>query len=469
MRSDAGDPSAPYDHDEKFAALVESMRRVRPLALVGAGASVDSGYPTWERLLKDLEDEVVAKKPQAVAPKHISVVRDLQDPAWQAEEFFNLLGPDLFHGFIERTFGPPDNGVAEPHHLIAKIGFRHILTTNFEPCAELALEAATGKQPDRVNWSDVAKVRQFFADLTQTGADPSVVYLHGYASEPANVVLTETGYTNAYLREENRRRLIALFMTQPIVFIGFSMNDPDLGQIMREVLFSLPDRIKDGTVAATDDSGPLRQMRHFGLFGYRTSDERDLIRRRMQGKFGLQTVFYRMKPMDDGKRFSHDNLLDLLRAIHTEVRRPGAVAKYPAPVKVPTTRTLKSVVPVASAFGMVFDENVYDIDPNKGQFGGTASADGYVLRAANLRERRDWMQFDLVVQGTRHKRLNTPVTFHYHPTFDPRFEVIEPARNKAQTTVKAVGAFTVGVQVGGTRLELDLADDERFPLWFRQS
>ncbi|PII39804.1 hypothetical protein T190_00630 [Sinorhizobium meliloti CCBAU 01290] len=85
------DENQPFDRDERFDALIDSMRRVRPLALVGAGASVDSGYPTWERLLRELEEEVL-KRPGVVAPKHMSVIKDLPDPAWQAEEFYNLLG-----------------------------------------------------------------------------------------------------------------------------------------------------------------------------------------------------------------------------------------------------------------------------------------------------------------------------------------------------------------------------------------
>ena len=38
--------------DNSFGALVEAMKRKpRPLALLGAGTSVDSGYPDWSSLL----------------------------------------------------------------------------------------------------------------------------------------------------------------------------------------------------------------------------------------------------------------------------------------------------------------------------------------------------------------------------------------------------------------------------------
>ncbi|MGR9237103.1 SIR2 family protein (plasmid) [Rhizobium leguminosarum] len=456
------DENQPFDEDEQFETLIESMRRVRPLALVGAGASVDSGYPTWGQLLKELEEEALRKR-GVVAPKHMSLIKDLTDPAWQAEEFFNLLGEKAFNDYIRRTFGP--RTVEEPHHLISRVGFRHILTTNFEPCAEEALLAATNKRPKRVDWSNVAQVQDFFADLAHAQSDPSVVYLHGFAEEPANIVLTEKSYTRAYLREENKRRLIALFMTQPVVFIGFSMNDPDLSQIMREVLFCLPDHPEETAIAS--DKPVLRRMRHFGLFGYRTLAERDLIRTRMQGKFGLQTVFYRIRTLEDGKTHSHEYLLDLLEAIASAVRQPGGLLAYPG--KAPSTRAPKSNSANASNSAVTFDGGLFDIDPNKGKFGGSAERGGYILHATNIRERSQWVRFDLVVRGQGRKKLTAPVTFHFHPTFEEEEETIEPAKGRARTTVNAVGAFTVGVEVDGTKLELDLSNDDRFPIWFRQS
>ena len=452
------DENQPFDEDEQFEALIDSMRRVRPLALVGAGASVDSGYPTWAQLLKELEEEA-SRKPGVVAPKHMSLIKELPDPAWQAEEFYNLLGEKAFNDYIQRTFGP--RTVEEPHHLIARVGFRHILTTNFEPCAEEALHAATDKRPKRVDWSDVAQVQDFFADLAHAQSDPSVVYLHGFADQPSNIVLTEKSYTRAYLREENKRRLIALFMTQPVVFIGFSMNDPDLSQIMREVLFCLPDD------AVVDHDKPmLRKMRHFGLFGYRTLAERDLIRTRMQGKFGLQTVFYRIKTLED-KTSSHEYLLDLLEAIASAVRQPGGSVSYPS--KSPSTRAGKSNSTDASKSAVTFDEGLFDIDPNKGKFGGSAQRDGYLLQATNIRELNQWVRFDLVVQRQGRAKLTAPVKFHFHPTFEEEEETIRPVRGRARTTVHAVGAFTVGAEIDGTKLELDLSKDDRFPMWFRQS
>lgn len=476
MRAETGNGGAgsedlpSFDRDAQYLELVSSMRRVRPLALLGAGTSVASGYPSWGDLLTQLAQELVKLGPDYIAPKHSSVVQELQDPAWQAEEFFNALGPERFYDFIRHAFR--DKDVAEPHHLIARLGFRHILTTNFESCAALSHQKLHGRMPKQVDWCKPDQVQSFFIDLTDPNAETSVVYLHGHAGDPQNVVLTESAYGRTYLREENRRRLIALFMTQPVVFIGFSMNDPDLAQIMREVLFSLP---VPRTNAAGADGGRRLGMRHFGVFGYRTAAERDLIRRRMEGKFGLQTVFYRIVALPDGKTYSHDNLMALLDSIGQDAGwEEGAFGDIPVSPAAAQSSGAVITAPVGGdrmvPLGRLTSDEVdpYDLDPNKGAFGGMPARDGFALRASQIEVDGNWVSFDLLVEAEEEASFSEPVTFFFHPTFQPSMEKIKALRGKASTSVRAVGAFTVGAEVCGTRLELDLADDPRFPAWFRE-
>lgn len=447
----------PFDDDEQYLALTELMQRGRPLALVGAGASIPTGFPSWDQLLHQLNDEL--SKGGSTAPKLLSVLKELQDPAWQAEELCNSLGRERFDAFMGSTFGERRD-VMEPHHTIAKLGFRHVLTTNFEFCAEMAMERAIGTAPKRVDWSQVDQVHDFFADLTDPNAPSSIVYLHGHALEPQNIVLTESAYSRTYLREENRRRLMALFMTQPIVFIGFSMNDPDLSQIMREVLFSLP----NPPLAEKKEAGKRSWRQHFAIFGYRTVPERDLIRRRMQGKYGLHTVFYRIEPTPDGQSYSHDNLMALLTALGARaVGVPSVRAASRSGSMPPTSAVARSSPSLKQA-------DLFDIDPHKGRFGLAKDRDGLTLRVANIRERNDEVVFDLVVKGTAKRPLGENVRFHYHPTFEPQSELVEPSlEGEARTTLRAVGGFTVGAIAGKTLLELDLAEDLRFPKWFRES
>jgi hypothetical protein len=63
------------------------------------------------------------------------------------------------------------------------------------------------------------------------------------------------------------------------------------------------------------------------------------------------------------------------------------------------------------------------------------------------------------------------VFFHLHPTFQPSTVRVVPRDNEARLTLRAWGAFTVGVTFEGddARLELDLAECQGAPSWFSHS
>jgi SIR2-like domain len=243
------------------------------LALIGAGASVASGYPSWTALLSALEIRIQALvSDQSVSPKLKVVLDKLGDPAWYAEELVRRLGQEAFHVFVQETFRAPvpPQCISQAHTLLASLPFRHYLTTNYDPCMEVAL-IQNKRECRPIHWNDDAHVEDFFGVLSDPRAEPCVVYLHGRFDRPADVILTETSY-RIYLDDVFQRRLLAIFMTQPVVFVGFSMADPELAQLMR-------------VVRATVGAGTAR---HFGIFGYHTTDERELIQRRMRDKFGVR-------------------------------------------------------------------------------------------------------------------------------------------------------------------------------------
>jgi hypothetical protein len=425
----------PFHASDDLNDLADLMTR-RPLALVGAGASVASGYPDWKALFDHMEKRLKRVSPGKLSP----MLKELNDPAWQAEELYVHLKEDEYYRFLRETFAEPQppNEVSEPHYLIARLGFRHILTTNYDPCIEIASRGF--ERPYRpLHWNNHGEANKFFRALSHADEGPYVVYLHGHHTRPEDIILTESSYSRAYLDETNQRRLVAIFITQPVVFVGFSMNDPDLGYLMRLV--------------RTDSDG---MTQHFGIFGCRTADERELIRRRMEGKYGIRSVFYRID--DDG---SHACLLQLLEHLgkfktlsrshpKTESAQPGATA---------TSST---------------DSNIVNaLDPHKGQFGGLYERNGRRLYVTDLREvKKDtYMAFTLVVESLPgFAPLVGNVRFQLHPTFDEPDYAESAINGRAESQIRAAyGAFTVGVTFeGGKKLELDLSELEIFPPWFRE-
>lgn len=449
--------------DREFEALVEAMKRSpRPLALLGAGTSMDSGYPSWKKLLQDL------KKSAKVGPKHESFLDSLNDPAWQAEEYSGLLGEVSFNRFIEETFGPkkPKQPVGATHEAIVRLRFRHILTTNYDPCIEDACDAADVRF-EAVQWTHDARMRKFFRELSYDGASTHIVYLHGRYDDPENVILTESSYARRYVRSDDAPlKLLAIMMTQSVVFIGFSVTDPDLNHIMRGV---------NARLGAGD-------RQHFALIGYRLADQRDLIRRRFEGKFGIRPVFYQTFVNSDGEE-DHSNLLRLLDRLYARVHgRPGerrrslSLSLETPPAPAARQEAAAGAQGPAAAAHTATDEAPIPADPldqQKGRWGGQAEANGRRIRVENVEAVENlWCEFDLVIEPTdaAEKPLAGVVEFHLHQTFKPKdVQPKEVENGQARLQLTAYGAFTVGAVADGraTQLELDLAQVEAFPSWFR--
>lgn len=109
-------------------------------------------------------------------------------------------------------------------------------------------------------------------------------------------------------------------------------------------------------------------------------------------------------------------------------------------------------------------------DPQRGQWGGKAAANGRELRASvKTKDEGHWFKIKLEVSSTNNSPLVGAVDFHLHPTFVPARRRVEADGNRAMLTIFAYGAFTVGVRAdqGETRLELNLAKLRTAPREFR--
>jgi hypothetical protein len=242
------------DADANLKGLRARLKSARPpIALIGAGLSVPMGYPTWNGLIRLLHERLVSPSDSLKGKKTggqsgeswFSVLKDFdKDPLWQAEAYEQALPEGEMAAFIRTTFGPKDE-LGEAHRLVGKLPFRHYLTTNFDPSIQQSLQKHK-RLGGVFTWADQAKVSNFLLSLHSSGGAPQVVHLHGKYDEAASLVLTERAYVSRYVTSDDaRRKLLAIFLTYPVVFAGFSMDDPDLSQIMREVAARLGDL--DGT------------------------------------------------------------------------------------------------------------------------------------------------------------------------------------------------------------------------------
>lgn len=425
-------------NDSAYAKLVESIRR-QPLAFVGSGLSVGGGYPTWGVLLNELRDEADTIDPRT--PKLTGIVSPIDDMIWEAQEYRDRIGEARYRTFIYDRFKPNGKSMPQGVQYLAKMPFKAFITTNYDMLLSQAVQ--TGSPSSTVNsieWTNQYAVREFFHELSGgPSVGRSVLHLHGRYDDPTTVILTESDYVSRYAVDDaTTRRLFALFSTQCIVFVGFSLTDPDLMVLLRQA-------------QATFKPG---RPRHFAILPLKNPTHEHQVRRRIERKYGIIPVFYHLIPhmaTASPPQDEHEGLTILLRRLVEDLSVGSSI----------TAPSIGS----RSASELA--------DPNKGLFGGLAESNARRLSATvvDTTRRPGWFSVSLLVESTDPSRpLAGDVTFHLHPSFrHPERSVTVDPSGKASVKLLAFGSFTVGATAdsGTTRLELDLAELPSAPEEFK--
>jgi hypothetical protein len=415
-------------------AAADDLARVvateRPLALVGAGMSVAAGMPDWRGLLAELEKEL-----PPLAEDYLEALRRESDILWRAEEYRRLIGADDFHKYLKKRFsGAITLRDDAPVIAFVKLPFRHILTTNYDDVLLHAHDKAGFSRPRVLNWSREDEVRSFIFGLRAEAPIRFLLHLHGRFEDPQSIIITDNDYTERYVRSaDTARKLFAIFTTERVVFAGFSLDDPDLMALMREV----------NAIMRPEEA------RHFAIMSLERPITEMFERNRLRKRYGVEPVFY------DNRDGTHAGLAEVLARI-TPIAKPVlASPDAKKSSKVTPTRPLPE-----------FDPE----DPQKGLWGGRSVVNGRELTAVVREIESDWFEAKIIVRSTNpRKPLTGTVIFHLHPTLPGSTRTVRVRNGQASVRVESYGAYTVGAELDGgkTLLELDLATIEDAPAMFR--
>jgi hypothetical protein len=458
-------------NDSNFDVLLKTVRDRRPIVLVGAGISCGGGYPDWKGLIREMRTAAQTAADQQKSSK--SAIHDLDgrlpmgrtmpteikdlgnsdDVLWMAETYKTYLTAKRFHLLLRKLFEPKDPfEVSDAARAIVSLKC-HMLTTNYDTYLQRAYTEVNGVQPRIIEWLGKEVSQLFFSLGVQYGV-PFLVYLHGRYDQPTKIVLTEREYVRQYVFSgESIRKLFALIITQPVILVGFSMTDPIFDNLFRDVYAHL---------------GWPKMARHFILLREREKGGFDEVEAgRLRDKYGLLPIYYRHS---DDFRY----LAPVLTAVRNAMEWPTGEesGRSISLAEVPTAMLMAHVKadPTPKKKMRGIDDN----DPQKGQWGGQASRDGFCLsaRVKAVPGDEDWFRFDLWVKKTVPSADADTVVFYLHPTF-PENRVTERFRHgKVHFWDYAYGAFTVGAEVlvahrRLTTLELDLASLNDAPVEFR--
>lgn len=225
---------------QQLAPILRASNPARPVFLLGAGASFSSGVPLADESVRRLAKRVYAER---VLHGKVPAfrVKTSEWERWLAEQPWFEPGGNLAENFplvVEHLLRPKEYrrqqlmDIMQPH---AKLGsgytmlaefvrrglVRTTLTTNFDPCLPMALDAL---RPHLPSHSEVNRTEGDF-DEFDLYSRAQIVWLHGRVE----------GYSDRNLVEEVRRldpelktRLRPLLEDSPLVVVGYRGAEPSI-------------------------------------------------------------------------------------------------------------------------------------------------------------------------------------------------------------------------------------------------
>ena len=219
--------------------LIEKILGDQCVAYIGAGLSAGAGLPLWNKTLEKMVEWCAERKIEL--PKRSEIRKFFRDNKFLllAETLANRMGRGEYHDFLVSVFRRPGLVPTENHFLLPKIPFVSILTSNYDKLIESAYAAQSGgaSPPHVFTHLD----RPEIARAMRSG-EFHVFKAHGDIDRLESLVLTFKDYrTLMQGNEPYKLYLQNIFTSKTVLFLGFSLNDPDLTSLLDGLRFHLGD------------------------------------------------------------------------------------------------------------------------------------------------------------------------------------------------------------------------------------
>jgi hypothetical protein len=211
-------------------SLVQETAERRVVFFVGSGISktAQSSLPTWPQLLESLSEQLQTKIEKNLVKKMVQKGRML-DAAQIITQGINR--PDL-NACIRQTFQIRPIPNNEIYRSILDLDSKTIVTTNYDELLEKNFEHFS-------NGQEAFTVRNYRSEtLLNDLRSPirTIVKLHGCVSDPAKLVLDRSSYFRAQACNPGLFRILQALMTiNTVVFLGYSVSDPDIQLILENI------------------------------------------------------------------------------------------------------------------------------------------------------------------------------------------------------------------------------------------
>jgi len=241
-------------------ALIKEIAARRCLIFLGAGASmgcvsaVDGvSPPSWPELLRRLASRISELDTKDFVGNLIDAKKYLD----AAEIIKSRIDPADFTDTMRAIFEAPRFEKSSIHESILRIDPKVVITTNFDRIYDnycLEGQAVAGY--------NVCKYHEDHLVSDLRSPIRSIVKAHGCVSVPDRMVLTRSDFFKAKARHPSFFQVLdALFLTHTILFIGYSMEDPDIQLTLENASIAAPSAHRHHFICSDDDHQALKDSK----------------------------------------------------------------------------------------------------------------------------------------------------------------------------------------------------------------
>lgn len=210
-------------------ALIEELSGRRVIPFLGAGATMScerkldgrtvARTPSWPSLIQMLADSANCSVADVA---HIRSLVEKERYLDAAEIIRTGLTSQEYSRILTREFSNIETG--DLHSSIIRLDQRIVMTTNYDSAYEdLCTRGAARDGYTMLNYYDAGLVNRLRSPTRL------ILKLHGSVRHPEMTVLTRSDYFKARTRNPRFFGLVqSLFATNTLLFIGYSLSDPDV-------------------------------------------------------------------------------------------------------------------------------------------------------------------------------------------------------------------------------------------------
>lgn len=130
--------------------------------------------------------------------------------------------------YLRSEYNKPNLNASNVHKYIKEIDSKIVVTTNFDKiyeniCNYHGYSVCSYKESEKI----ISNIKT---------SDNLIIKAHGTIDDPDNIIFTKRQYYNARMNHSEFYNVLkALFLTNTVVFLGYSLNDPDINLILEDV------------------------------------------------------------------------------------------------------------------------------------------------------------------------------------------------------------------------------------------